>query len=567
MKIASAIALTAFGTALLASTSLATAAEVTPQRLVNPEPQNWLMNHRTYDGQRYSPLARITKDNVKNLKLAYAVPLGGGAGNEYVLATPLAEDGFLYITDSWGVLYKIDGTSGEVGRIVWRMDPKQQKQQRNRGATMWGNLVITAADGPPRMIATNKETGQIVWESSFADTPEVALTSAPLAIKDKIIVGAANGDQGVRDWIAGLDAATGRRLWQKYTIPAPGEPGSETWKGNNNAWQTGGGALWVTGTYDPETNQTFWGTGNPVPMYDPTYRPGDNLYTNSAISYNPDTGNMNWYFQFTPGDMWDFDEVGTHILIDGAVAGQPRKLVTHSARNGYLYTMERGNGAMVMAKPYMDNVNWTKGIDQKTGKPLDYDPTKDIQVYSTLANQNPREPTKKVCPGHAGGNNYWPSSYSQRTKLIYIPALSNCEDITIDTAKHSKDLGWNGGSFKITERYTSDLTAADPVTGEIKKSIRLNYPNYSGTLVTAGGLVFIALMDGTIAAYDDTSLDQLWKINVGSGFTAPPMTFEVNGKQYLAIASGPTAAGKSRLVNTPELRDMRHATVLYVFGL
>jgi alcohol dehydrogenase (cytochrome c) len=567
MKTASAIALTAFGTALLASTSLVTAAEVTPQRLVNPEPHNWLMNHRTYDGQRYSPLARISKDNVKNLKLAYAVPLGGGAGNEYVLATPLAEDGFLYITDSWGVLYKIDGTSGEVGRIVWRMDPKQQKQQRNRGATMWGNLVITAADGPPRMIAANKETGQIVWESSFADTPEVALTSAPLAIKDKIIVGAANGDQGVRDWIAGLDAATGRRLWQKYTIPAPGEPGSETWKGNNNAWQTGGGALWVTGTYDPETNQTFWGTGNPVPMYDPTYRPGDNLYTNSAISYNPDTGNMNWYFQFTPGDMWDFDEVGTHILIDGAVAGQPRKLVTHSARNGYLYTMERGNGAMVMAKPYMDNVNWTKGIDQKTGKPLDYDPTKDIQVYSTLANQNPREPTKKVCPGHAGGNNYWPSSYSQRTKLIYIPALSNCEDITIDTAKHSKDLGWNGGSFKITERYTSDLTAADPVTGEIKKSIRLNYPNYSGTLVTAGGLVFIALMDGTIAAYDDTSLDQLWKINVGSGFTAPPMTFEVNGKQYLAIASGPTAAGKSRLVNTPELRDMRHATVLYVFGL
>jgi alcohol dehydrogenase (cytochrome c) len=560
-------ALITLGAVLLASTSLATAADVTPQRLVNPEPHNWLMNHRTYDGQRYSPLARISKDNVKGLKLAYAVPLGGGAGNEYIMATPLAEDGFLYITDSWGVLYKIDGTSGDVGRIVWRMDPKQQRQQRNRGATMWGNLVITAADSPPRVIATNKETGQIVWESSFADTPEVALTSAPLAIKDKLIVGAANGDQGVRDWIAGLDAATGRRLWQKYTIPAPGEPGSETWKGNNNAWQTGGGALWVTGTYDPETNQTIWGTGNPVPMYDPTYRPGDNLYTNSAISYNPDSGNMNWYFQFTPGDMWDFDEVGTHILIDGAVAGQPRKLVTHSARNGYLYTMERGNGAMVMAKPYMDNVNWTKGIDQKTGKPLDYDPTKDIQVYSTLANQNPREPTKKVCPGHAGGNNYWPSSYSQRTKLIYIPALSNCEDITIDTAKHSKELGWNGGSFKITERYTSDLTAADPITGEIKKSVRLNYPNYSGTLATGGGLVFIALMDGTIAAYDDTTLEQLWKINVGSGFTAPPMTFEVNGKQYLAVASGPTAAGKSRLVNTPELRDMRHATVLYVFGL
>jgi len=309
------------------------AAEVTPARLVNAdkEPQNWLMNHRTYDGQRFSPLDKINKANVRNLKLAYAVPLGGGAGNEFVQATPLAEDGFLYITDSWGVLYKIDGTSGDVGRIVWRMDPKQQRQGRNRGAALWGNLVITAAESPPRIVATDKETGKVVWESSFADTPEVALTSAPLAIKDKIILGAANGDQGVRDWMAGLDAATGKRLWQKYTIPAPGEPGSETWKGNNNAWQTGGGAVWVTGTYDPETNQTVWGTGNPVPMFDPTYRPGDNLYTNSAISWDPDSGKMNWYFQFTPGDMWDYDAVGTHIMINGNVGGQPRKLITHSA--------------------------------------------------------------------------------------------------------------------------------------------------------------------------------------------------------------------------------------------
>src|SRR6266481_8442562 len=184
----------------------ALAADVTPERLLNPdkEPQNWLMNHRTYDGQRFSPLAKINKGNVKGLKLAYAVPLGGSAGNEYVQATALAEDGFLYITDSWGVLYKIDGTSGNVGRIVWRMDPKQQRQDRNRGATLWGNFVITAASGPPRIVATDKETGKVVWESSFADTPEVVLTSAPLAIKDKIIVGAANGDQGVRDWVAGV---------------------------------------------------------------------------------------------------------------------------------------------------------------------------------------------------------------------------------------------------------------------------------------------------------------------------------------------------------------------------
>jgi alcohol dehydrogenase (cytochrome c) len=561
--------------ALLASSILAwpaMAADVTPERLLNPdkEPQNWLMNHRTYDGQRYSPLARINRDNAKNLKLAFAVPLGGGAGNEFTNATPLAEDGFLYITDSWNVLYKIDARSGDLGRIVWRMDPKQDRQMRTRGAALSGNLVITGAGGfgnSPRIIATDKETGKVVWETSFSDTPDVTFTAAPLAIKDKIIVGAANGDQGVRDWIAGLDATTGKRLWRQFTVPAPGEPGSETWKGNNNAWQTGGGAVWVTGTYDSDTNQTIWGTGNPVPMFDPTYRPGDNLYTNSAISYNPDTGKMNWYFQFTPGDMWDYDEVGTHILIDGNIGGQARKLITHSARNGFLYTMDRFNGQSVLAKPYMDNINWTKGIDQKTGKPVEYDPTKDIQTYAGIGNLTPNEPLKKVCPSIAGGNNYWPSSYSPKTKLLYIPAMTACMAVAVDRQKHSKERGWNGGSYTTDERIESNLTAIDPTTGEIKKNAHLRFPNYSGTLATGGGLVFLALLDGTVAAFDDTTLDEMWKINVGSGFSAPPMTFETGGKQYIAIASGPSPSAKSRLVNTPELKEQRNAMVLYVFGL
>jgi alcohol dehydrogenase (cytochrome c) len=560
--------LTIVGGALLAGTSLASAAEVTPQRLLNPEPNNWLMNHRTYDGQRFSPLARIARDNVRNLRLAYAIPLGGGAGNEWLEATPLVEDGFLYIPDAWGVLYKIDGRSGDSGRIVWRMNPKQERPATNRGAALWGNLVISPANWPARLVATDKETGKVVWETNMTtDQPEVRITAAPLALKDKIIVGASGGDSGVRDWVAGLDPATGKLLWRTYTIPAPGEPGSETWKGNTNAWQTGGGAVWVTGTYDPATNQTFWGTGNPVPMFDPFYRPGDNLYTNSAISWDPETGKMNWYFQYTPGDMWDYDEVGTHILIDGEVAGQQRKLITHSARNGFLYTMERANGAIVAVKPYLDNVNWTKGIDPKTGKPVDYDPNKEIQTYAGMANLVPGQPVKKVCPSQAGGNNYFPSSYSQRTKLIYIPALTACVDIAIDREKHNKDKGWNGGLSTTTDRWESNLTAVDPMTGEVRKSIHLRYPNYSGTLATAGGLIFLALLDGTIAAYDENTLDELWKVNVGAGFTAPPMTFEVNGRQYVAIASGASAVSRAKLVNTPELRDQRQATILYVFAL
>jgi alcohol dehydrogenase (cytochrome c) len=565
--------------ALLAATLLTTAllhrpaiaADVTPDRLRNPdrEPQNWLMNHRSYDGQRFSPLARINRDNVKNLKLAYAVPLAGTAGREFIEATPLAEDGFLYITDSFGVLYKIDATAGDVGRVVWRMDPKQDRQVANRGAAFWGNLVISPASGPARVIAADKTTGAIVWETNVSDAERVTITGAPLAIRDKIVIGASGGDAGVRDWVAALDAATGKLLWRKYTIPAPGEPGSETWKDKNNAWRTGGGAVWVTGTYDPQTDQTLWGVGNPVPMMDARLRPGDNLYTNSVISYAPDSGQMNWYFQYTPGDMWDFDEVGTHILIDRVIDGQPRKLVTHSARNGFVYTMERASGAMVGARPYME-VNWTRGIDQKTGRPLDYDPSKDVQTYSGIADPTAENPVKKVCPSRVGGNNYYPSSYSPKTQLLYIPATTACEIVTNDTDLVKREKGWfgrTGGGYKIDGRYESDLTAVDPVTLEVKKNAHLAYPNYSGTLATAGGLVFLALLDGTVAAFDDTTLDQLWKINLGAGFSAPPMTFEVGGKQYVAIASGPSATSRTKLLATPELNDQRSATVLYVFGL
>jgi alcohol dehydrogenase (cytochrome c) len=565
-----AIGAAALATAVLGTAAPCWAADVTADRLINAnkEPQNWLMNHRTYDGQRFSPLARIDRDNVKNLKLAYAVPLGGTAGGESVEATPLVENGFLYITDGWGVLYKIDGTSGDVGRIVWRMDPKQEKKANNRGAALWGNLVISPANWPARIIATDKETGKVVWETnvSFGVAP-LRITAAPLAIKDKIIIGASGGDSGVRDWVASLDAATGKILWRKFTIPAPGEPGSETWKDTNNAWQTGGGAVWVTGTYDPDTNQTIWGTGNPVPMFDPTYRPGDNLYTNSAISWDPESGGMNWYFQYTPGDLWDYDEVGTHILIDSEVAGQPRKLVTHSARNGHLYTMDRHNGQIIGAKPYME-VNWTKGIDQKTGKPIEYDPTKDIQTYAGVDNLTPGAPLKQVCPSIQGGNNYWPSSYSPRSRLIYIPAMTGCNNVEVDRTKHNAERGWNGGNATAVGRMESNLTAVDPVTQEIRKNLHLPYPNFSGVLSTGGGLVFVGLMDGTVAAFDDTSLDQLWKINTGSAFSAPPMTFEVNGKQYVAIASGTDpASGKRRRANAPELNEQRNATVLYVFGL
>jgi len=290
------------------------------------------------------------------------------------------------------------------------------------------------------------------------------------------------------------------------------------------------------------------------------------LYTASLISWDPDTGKMNWYHQYLPGDIWDYDEVGSTILIDGSVEGQPRKVATHAARNGFLYSFDRGNGQTILAKPYVERINWTQGIDQKTGKPVDYDPTLDIQVYSGRQNMTRAEPTKTLCPSLSGGNNYFPPSYSKRTKLMYIPSFSHCNESTLDEESIKKGIYFSRIS-KQTERNQSDIVVSDPTTGEVRKRVKSVFSNVSGVLTTGGGLVFTGYVDGSLVAYDDMTLDELWKINVGSGFNAPPMTFEAGGKQYIAILSGLSRQSKNRLTLTPELREMRHQTMLFVFGL
>jgi alcohol dehydrogenase (cytochrome c) len=353
-------ALAALGCAVLASISGARAADVTYERLLNPEPHNWLMNHHDYSAQRFSSLAVIDKSNVKNLKLAFAVALGGTSANEYVEATPLVDDGFLYITDVWGVVYKIDVRGGTQGRILWKMDPGQQKPDRNRGVALWGNLVVSVTGLDGRVIATDKETGKIVWDTNLLDQEGLEITAAPLALKDTIVVGASGGDNGVRDWLAALDPKTGKLLWKTFAVPAPGEPGSETWKDKSNAWQTGGGAFYVTGSYDPATNLTYWGSGNPAPRYDSAYRPGDNLFTNSTIAFDAATGKMAWYFQHTANDNRDYDSAGSQIIIDGKLAGEDRKLLVHANRNGFNYTLDRQNGQFLKAVQYAAKVTWTR---------------------------------------------------------------------------------------------------------------------------------------------------------------------------------------------------------------
>jgi alcohol dehydrogenase (cytochrome c) len=303
-------------------------------------------------------------------------------------------------------------------------------------------------------------------------------------------------------------------------------------------------------------------------MYNPYYRPGDNLYTNSLISWDPDGGKMNWYHQYTPGDMWDYDAAGTHILIDGQVSGAPHKMVVHPGRNGFLYAFERTNGQTLHAKAYMEGITWTKGIDQKTGMPVEYDPSKDIQIYSGAQAMTLTDRTKVLCPSHEGGNNYWSASYSPRTKLLYIPSRPTCNEVTMTPEQMRSPTGaLLGGGIRFFARTESEIVVADPFTGEVKRRLRSTYPNYSAALTTAGGLMFTGYGDGTFVAYDDESLGPLWKINVGTGFNAPPMTFEAGGKQYVAIEAGLSQISKGRLILTPELREMRNQTMLFVFGL
>jgi alcohol dehydrogenase (cytochrome c) len=550
---------------LLAGTAGSYAADVTYERLRNPEPQNWLMNHHDFASQRFSPLDLINKTNVKNLKLAFAVPLGGKAGNEYVEATPLVDNGFMYITDVWGVVYKIDVHPGRQGQVLWKMDPGQQKPDRNRGVALWGNLVISVTGYDGRIIATDAETGQIVWDKQHGDQPDLEFSGAPLALKDTIVIGASGGDNGVRNWLAGLNPKTGDQQWKTFMVPAPGEPGSETWKDKNNAWQTGGGALYVTGSYDPQTNITYWGTGNPAPRYDSAHRPGDNLFTNSSVAFDAATGKMQWFFQHTANDNRDYDSSGPQIIIDGKVNNEDRKLLVHANRNGFHYTLDRQSGQFLKATQYSDNVTWTKGIDPKTGKPVDYDPRKDVQNFA-IEWKGGADILKNACPDVHGGTNFWPPSYSQKTKLLYITGNEGCANIVPDQTAHVRGK-FGGGGYVNEARITSGLVVLDPASGEVKRRKEHAYANHSGVLTTAGGIVVTALLDGTIAAYDDETLEELWKINVGTGFVAPPMTYAVDGKQYIAIASGLNPVARAKLARSPEMKNQSNATMLFVFAV
>ncbi|MGZ5092577.1 MAG: outer membrane protein assembly factor BamB family protein [Burkholderiales bacterium] len=551
---------------------------VNRDRLLNAqnEPQNWLMMNGDYGSIRYSKLSQINRDNVKDLRLVWALALGGmqdvgqnGLENE---VNPLIDNGYMYTTDGWGTVYKIDARNPQKGEFVWITDPgvpHKGNVPRTRGIALWEDLVIAnLPDG--RVIAINRDNGEIVWDKMIAKANEFGsrekFFTAPITAEGKVIIANGAGDGKTRGWIAALDARTGNELWRWYAVPAPGEPGSNTWKDKNNAWKTGGGGLWQTGSYDPATKLTIWGTGNPIPQYDPQARPGDNLYTNSAVAINVDTGKMAWYFQYTPNDSWDYDEVGIHMLHDSAVNGREQKVVTHFARNGFFYTLDRTNGKFLKSGQYVNDVNWTKGINQKTGMPLDYDPKLDVQIYNPAARALRGDGMKRACPTWHGGIAHQPTAYNPIKKIAYGAGTEGC------FTQHGAEVKFRSPDGGIDEKgsqerkYTSDLyygsiTAFDTVNHKVIAKAVTDIEIRSGTIATAGGLVFTALQDGWVVAYNDETLEELWRFNVGTPLKGAPVTYAIGAKQYLAVQTS------GRHLHPVKFDKLENSSYLFVFGL
>lgn len=564
------------GGALLLGISAAYAGETTPDQQLNAgsEANNWIMVHRTYDSHRFSPLKQITSGNVKNLHLAYVVTLnqmtaGGRYSSPRNENTPLVEDGFMYVEADWSNVYKIDLSDPTRGKIVWKYDPAMDLQwvgdatccgAENRGMGFWKNQVIALTmDG--RVMAIDKDTGELTWEVQRAEKDRAeSFTGAPQVIGDTATYGPAGAEFGIRGWVEQLDLNTHEPKWRTYTIPAPGEPGSETWV-RADTWKTGGGSIWQTGSYDPNLNLQYWGVGNPAPQIDTRYRPGDNLYGSSLLALDNDTGAIKWYFQFTPNDPYDYDEIGDNQLIEGTVNGQKHAMVIRAARNGFMYGFDRGSGEFLYGKQYVEFLNWTDGVDPKTGKPVAYDASAQLQMYNP-GTVGTRDGTPGVyCPTLGGGKNWQPASYSEDTGYLYVTSNEGCSayvpteppnptvtggDYNVIQPGHKE---WNGrlnapdGTKRPDTFVGGSVKAINALDGSVVAKVLLPEGRGNGMLSTAGGVVFTSNATGNITAYDAKNLDKLWEMNVGTSLSGPPISYAVNGKQYIAVEAGTTPRG------------------------
>ncbi len=543
--------------ALCGSVLAAASAQVPFERLrgAAEEPQNWLTYSGGYFSQRYSELDQIAPDNVGDLELqwVYQTPVMGPWQS-----TPIVVDGVMYLTQRPNDIVALDARTG---RVYWIYRHPTSPDHlaccgaNNRGVAVLGDKVFMATLDA-HVVAIDATTGTELWDVEVADMRVAyAFTLAPLAVEGKIIVGSTGGDQGIRGFIAALDAETGEEVWRFHTIPGPGEPGHETWEPcppnpttycDPEAWRHGGAAAWLTGSYDPELNLIYWGTGNPGPDYNRAQRPGDNLYSCSVVALDADTGELRWHFQFTPADLYDYDSVQVPVLADITRNGVEFKVMLWANRNGFYYILDRATGRFLTGLPFV-SLNWAEGLDD-SGRPV----------------ETPQPPGEPTYPGLLGATNWYSPAYNPRTELFYVPAWEGYASVfagvpqeyvpgrsftgrTVEGFPRTHSPVPDAPVLPFTRGPINDWTdvsgqgailAMDALTGEQRWKFELTDVITSGILTTGSDLLFTGLRSGYFQAHDAGTGDLLWKASLGAQISNGPMTYEVDGRQYVAVISG-----------------------------
>ena len=503
---------------------------VTDERLLSPEPENWLMYRGTYDSQGYSPLDQINTENVAGLKPVWSFSTGMREGHQ---APPVVNNGVMFVTTPNNHLLALDAETGEQ---LWRYERElpsdlQQMHPTNRGVGLYGSLVYMAT-ADCFVVALDATSGEVVWETEIEDYGAgYYMTLAPLVAAGKVMVGVSGGEWGIRGFVAALDAQTGDAVWKTYTIPAPGEPGSESWPGDT--WKTGGVPVWITGSYDPATELTYWGTGNGGP-WTGDIRDGDNLYATSVLALEVDTGKLRGHHQYHWNDSWDWDEVSAPLLIDFMRDGETVPGLVHPGRNGYLWFLSRSADGIgfVDAQPYVKQDVFTS-LDPETGRPT-YDEEKKPGVGKPAT----------FCPSLWGGKDWPPAAFSPKTRLLYIPANDNvCSHMTGIEEEYRKGRTFMGAESQLVvdaeAGFIGELQAWNVDAAEEVWSVQFEHHNWGPVLATGGDLVFMGgTNDRYFRAFDAGTGEMLWEQRTNSGVTGVPSTYSVNGKQYVAVLSG-----------------------------
>jgi PQQ-dependent dehydrogenase (methanol/ethanol family) len=532
--------------------------------------QNWSVYGGDSGNTRYSEAKQITTANVKNLKVAFAVQLGTTRSQE---STPILVGDTLYVTSSFGPknLFAVNAKTGEPR---WSYSPDVPKgidqvaccDVNNRGVAFAdGKIFVGRLDG--HLVALDAKTGKELWKTQVVDyTQGSVITSPPTIAKNLVITGYGGGEYGVRGSVAAFDQATGKEVWRTYTVPAAGEPGSETWKGDSGKY--GGAAAWHIGSYDPKLNLVFYGTSNPSP-WSASVRGNDtskigqytNLYSASVLAMNADTGKIQWHYQFTPHDAWDYDGVNELVFAD--IGGKP--VVMQANRNGFFYVLDRATGKLISANKFIPATNWASDIDLKTGMPN--------ETPGDVKRPGMKRKAVDVCPNLIGGKNWMPMSYDKQTGLVYIPTMNLCMDMEGIQTEYKRGTFYLGVNFDLGKLgpggHAGGMLAWDPVKGKQVWFNKDELPYVGGTLTTAGGLLFHGDIRGHFKALDAKTGKELWKFNTGSGISAAPMTYVIDGKQYLAVVSGRTfsipaffgAIGEKMVAASPE------GGTMFVFAL